>query len=200
MAPPVPSHRLEPTAPNERAWIDGTRTGDYKAFDSIFAAYADPLCAYVYGLLQSRDDAQELVQDLFLWIWENRARWEVSGELRTYLYRAARNRAISTIRHRRVQRLFHLRSEAQSTEAPLASRGVVLPDAQDRIETAELSAQISLAIGELPERCRQVFLLTREHHMSYAEVAEVMQISPKTVENHMARAFAGLRAALSDWL
>jgi len=199
MAPSVPSLRLESTAPNERAWIDGTRAGDYKAFDAMFAAYADPLSAYVYGLLHSRDDAQELVQDLFLWIWENRSRWEVPGQLRTYLYRAARNRAISTMRHRRVQRMFQLRTESESRETPLSPGVVVLSDAQDQLETAELSGRINRAIEQLPERCRQVFLLSRQHHMSYAEVAEVMQISPRTVENHMARAFAGIRAALSDW-
>lgn len=190
MASPV---RLPAAELNERETINRVRAGDYKAFDAMFTAYADPLSAYVYGLLQSREDAQEIVQDLFLWIWENRARWDVPGQLRTYLYRAARNRAISTMRHRRVQRLFHLTTEAQRSDVP------VLPDAQDRLESAELSAQIARAIADLPERARQVFLLARQHHMSYAEVAEVMQISPKTVENHMARAFAGLRAALGDW-
>jgi RNA polymerase sigma-70 factor (ECF subfamily) len=162
----------------------------------MFVAYADPLCAYAYGLLRSRDDAQEIVQDLFLWIWENRAGWTVPGELRTYLYRSVRNRAISRLRHRRVQHLFRLRSaSADSSEAIARS---VFPDVQDRLEAAELSRAMMRALEALPERCRQVFLLSRQHHMSYAEVAQVMQISPKTVENHMGRALAGLRAALGD--
>jgi RNA polymerase sigma-70 factor (ECF subfamily) len=195
----ITSLRIAPSqegAPSDYDWIAGTRAGNYKAFDAMFVAYADPLCAYAYGLLRSRDDAQEIVQDLFLWIWENRTGWDVPGELRTYLYRSVRNRAISRMRHRRVQHLFRLRSAAtDSLEMPPRA---VLPDAQDRLEAAELSRAIVRALETLPERCRQVFLLSRQHHMSYAEVAQVMQISPKTVENHMARALAGLRAALGD--
>jgi RNA polymerase sigma-70 factor (ECF subfamily) len=197
--PAVTSIRHAPirdAAPSEHDWIAGTRAGNYKAFDAMFVAYADPLCAYVYGLLRSRDDAQEVVQDLFLWIWEHRTGWDVPGELRTYLYRSARNRAISRMRHRRVQHLFRLRSA--STDSLDAIPRSVLPEAQDRLEADELSRAIALALEALPERCRQVFLLSRQHHMSYAEVAQVMQISPKTVENHMARALAGLRAALGD--
>ncbi len=182
----------------ERAWVELVRAGDYAAFDSMFNTYADPLAAFVYGLLKSREDAQEVVQDLFLWIWEHRDRWEVPGQLRSYLYRAARNRAISRIRHRRVENFFQLRSETQAREVP-TRRTAVLPDAPDRLEAAELSVCVSRALSELPERARQVFLLVRQHHLSYAQAAEVMQISPKTVENHMARAFAGLRAALGDW-
>jgi RNA polymerase sigma-70 factor (family 1) len=182
----------------ERAWVERIRAGDYAAFDSMFSAYADPLAAFVYGLLKSREDAQEVVQDLFLWIWEHRDRWEFPGQLRSYLYRAARNRAISRIRHRRVENYFQLRSETHASEVP-TRRTAVLPEAPDRLEAADLSACVSRAISELPERARQVFLLIRQHHMSYAPAAEVMQISPKTVENHMARAFAGLRAALGDW-
>jgi RNA polymerase sigma-70 factor (ECF subfamily) len=164
----------------------------------MFSAYADPLTAYVYGMLSSREDAEEIVQDLFLWIWEHRDHWEVAGQLRTYFYRSARNRAISKIRHRRVENFFQLRSETRSKDVPIVPTAV-LPEAPDRLDMAELSACVNRAVYELPERARQVFLLIRQHHMSYAQAAEVMRISPKTVENHMARAFAGLRAALEDW-
>ena len=186
------------TEKRDRAWIEDTRAGNYSAFDKMFLAYADPLIAYVYGLLKSREDAQEIVQDLFLWIWEHRSRWEVPGQLRTYLYRSARNRAISKIRHRRVESFFQLRSETQSKGIPIASTSVS-PEGPDRVDAAELSVAVNRALAELPERARQVFLLVRQHHMTYAETAVVMQISPKTVENHMARAFAGLRRSLKDW-
>lgn len=184
---------------HERDWIDGTRAGDYKAFDAMFLAYAERLCAYACGLLRSREDAQEVVQDLFLSIWKNRERWDVPGQLRTYLYHSVRNRAISTIRRRRVEAFFRLKSKNRSKEVP-SYPTVAWPDAQDRLEAAELAAQVARALDTLPERCRQVFLLARQHHMSYAEVAQIMQISPRTVENHMARAFAGLRSALGAWL
>jgi len=119
-------------------------------------------------------------------------------QLRTYLYRSARNRAISKIRHRRVESFFQLRSETKSKDVPIFPTSV-LPEAPDRLDAAELSACVNRAVSELPERARQAFLLVRQHHMSYAQAAEVMHISPNTVENHMARAFSGLRAALEDW-
>jgi RNA polymerase sigma-70 factor (family 1) len=201
---PAPTLRLEDAREatdvdaRERAWVVRLRGGDYSAFDAMFSAYADPLAAYVYGLLNSREDAQEIVQDLFLWVWEHRDRWEVPGQLRTYFYRSARNRAISKIRHRRVESFFQLRSETQSKDVPIIPTAV-LPEAPDRLDVAELSACVNRAVADLPDRARQVFLLIRQHNMSYAQAAEVMNISPKTVENHMARAFAGLRVALKDW-
>jgi RNA polymerase sigma-70 factor (ECF subfamily) len=204
MTRPAPTLRLEdarePTDVDtrDRVWIVRLRGGDYSAFDAMFSAYADPLASYVYGLLNSREDAQEIVQDLFLWVWEHRDRWAVPGQLRTYFYRSARNRAISKIRHRRVENFFQRRSETQSKDVPIIPTAV-LPEAPDRLDVAELSACVNRAVSDLPERARQVFLLVRQHHMSYAQAAEVMNISPKTVENHMARAFAGLRAALEDW-
>lgn len=195
--PSVAPSPFSPMVLDEREWVSRTRAGNYAAFDAMFIAYADALCAYAYGLLRSREDAQEIVQDLFLWIWENRARWEVPGQLRTYLYRAVRNRAISIIRHRRVQHLFHLRSEAQ-TEEGLTVPAIGQTEAEERLESADLSERLTRALAALPERSRQAFLLSREHHMTYAQIAEVMQIAPKTVENHLARALSGLRQALSD--
>ena len=187
------------TSARERSWIEHTRAGDYSAFDAMFGAYADPLCAYVYGLLRSKEDAQEIVQDLFLWIWEHRAEWQVPGELRTYLYKSARNRAISYVRHRQVEHLFQ-RDTATRPIEEIAPRPASLPSTSERVEMDELTRRVARALEDLPERCRQVFLLSRQHHLSYAEVAKVMNISPKTVEAHMARAFAGLRAALADWI
>jgi RNA polymerase sigma-70 factor (ECF subfamily) len=214
MSHPVPTDRhvspsslgggpLDPKgiAARERELIGRTRAGEYEAFDTLFVAYADALCAYVYGLLQSKEDAQEVVQDLFLWIWEHRAEWQVPGELRTYLYKSARNRAISYVRHRRVEHLFRLDAGTRDVDgAPSGGRPSALPETNERVELDELSRRVATALEELPERCRQVFLLSRQHHLSYAEVATVMNISPKTVEAHMARAFAGLRAALADWI
>lgn len=182
---------------DERELVARTRAGDYDAFDTIFSLYADRLSAYAYGFLRSSDDAREAVQDVFLAIWQNRLRWQVPGELRTYLYRSVRNRCISAMRRRRVERFFRLRTEQHYHRDPVAPAAG--GDAQVRLETAELAARVQKVVDGLPERCRQVFILNRQHEMSYAEVAEVLQIAVKTVENHMARAFAALRQALSEY-
>jgi len=180
----------------DRAWIDAVRTGDTVSFEAMFRSYADGLCGFVYGYVGSREEAQEQVQDLFLWIWDHRHEWEVAGTLKTYLYKAARNRAFSWVRHQRVERRFRLRSVgnigARVEEA-------VSPQADQELYAGELADAIDRAVAALPGRCRQVFELNRRQHLSYAEIAEVLHISIKTVEVHMGRALTALRKSLADW-
>ena len=180
----------------DRTWVDGVRTGDAAAFDAIFTAYADALCGFVYTYLRSHDEAQEVVQDLFLWIWEHRAEWEVPGSLRKYLFKSARNRAISHLRHRRVERELAERLTRQAERA--ASEGTS-PRPDDQLCADELASVIDRAVGQLSERCREVFILNRRQGFSYAEVADLLDISTKTVEIHMGRAFTTIREHIAAW-
>ena len=180
----------------DRGWIDAIRTGDAAAFEAMFRAYADGLCGFVYRFLGSRDEAQEQVQDLFLWIWDHRHEWEVAGTLKTYLYKAGRNRALSRVRHQRVEQRFHLRS---TREIAAGAEGMASAQADQQLYTGELASAIDRAIVALPERCREVFELNRKNHLGYAEIAEVLHISVKTVEVHMGRALTALRKSLADW-
>ena len=180
----------------DRGWIDAIRTGDAAAFEAMFRVYADGLCGFVYRFVGSRDEAQEQVQDLFLWIWDHRHEWEVAGTLKTYLYKAARNRALSRVRHQRVEQRFHLRS---ADDLATGSRATTCAQADQQLYAGELARAIDRAVTALPERCRQVFELNRKNHLGYAEIAEVLHISVKTVEVHMGRALTALRKSLADW-
>jgi RNA polymerase sigma-70 factor, ECF subfamily len=180
----------------ERGWAAAVATGATAAFETMFRAYASPLAGFVYGYLHASDEAQEVVQDLFLWIWEHRFEWEVPGSLRTYLYKSARNRALSRLRHRRVERGFRERALRDGAHIPPAA----FADADQRISANELSSALERAVAQLPDRCREVFELNRRQHLSYAEIAELLEISPKTVEVHMGRALAALRRSLGDWV
>jgi RNA polymerase sigma-70 factor, ECF subfamily len=180
----------------EREWIDGVRTSDIAAFDAMFVAYADKLCGFVYTYLHSRAEAQELVQDLFLWIWEHRAEWEVPGTLRKYLFKSARNRAISHLRHRRVEQRL---DERLARDAHATDPVTVTPPPDQLLAASELERLIDRAIAALPDRCREVFALSRRHGFGYADIAELLGISPKTVEIHMGRAFAAIRGVVAAW-
>jgi len=140
---------------------------------------------------------RELVQDLFLWIWRHRHQWDVHSGLTTYLYRSARNRAVSHVRHERLQRRWR---EEQERNGAFAIDGAEPPRSDEAIRVAELSHAIESAIASLPQRCREVFILNREHGLTYREVAETLDISVKTVEVHMGRALSVLRLRLSDWI
>jgi RNA polymerase sigma-70 factor, ECF subfamily len=179
----------------EREWIARVRTGDDAAFEAMFRAYATPLVGFVYTFVRVSDEAQELVQDLFLWIWEHRYEWDVPGPLRTYLFKSARNRALSRLRHRRVEREFQ---ERITREDLVGGRARVGTD--QALTTHELSSALERAVAGLPDRCREVFELNRRQHLTYAEIAELLEISPKTVEIHMGRALVSLRRQLGDWM
>ena len=99
---PSESSPSDSTALIQQSWIAGVRAGDDRAFETMFRAYRDDLVAFAESLLRSHEAAQEIVQDLFLRIWQMRDLWEPRGPLNAYLYRATRNRAIMRLRGLRV--------------------------------------------------------------------------------------------------
>ncbi len=182
-------------AVRDREWVAHIRAGDVQAFEAVFRAYKNDLGAFLRTFLRSPEAAEEVIQDLFLRIWEQRHEWEVTVPLNIYLFRAARNRAISYLRHERVEREFRERVGLMGVGGTPRSPSW----ADEAASVHELGEAIDRAVKELPERCREVFRLNRYHHLSYAEVANVLQISVKTVEVQMGRALSALRGHLVDW-
>jgi RNA polymerase sigma-70 factor (ECF subfamily) len=180
----------------DRDWAERIRAGDTAAFEAMVRAYADPLFGYAYTFVRSRDVAEELVQDLFVRLWSQRETWDVPRSLLSYLFQATRNRAVSYLRHARVERRFRERALLGEDASTLGPRPVPA-DESARVE--ELSAAIARAVAAMPQRCREVFTLSREQQLTYPQIAEALQISVKTVEIHMGRALAMLRAALASW-
>ena len=181
----------------ELEWFARVRTGDAQAFEALFRAYVEPLCSFAYSYVESESQAQEIVQDLFGRLWERRETLERPRSVRAYLYGATRNRVLNELRHARVERAFlsrALRLESVRTSGPRP-----VPPEED-LNASALAVAAERAVAELPPRCREVFTLTRDRHLSYAEAADVLGISPKTVEIHMGRALTFLRQRLADWL
>ncbi len=181
----------------ESDWVARIRESDRAAFEALVRHYSDPLCAFIYNNTRDVEATKELTQDLFLWIWRHRHEWDVRGGLTTYLYRSARNRAISYLRHDRLERRWQ---EEMSRQDDVGIERSHTGASDNDAGVSELSAAIDHAIRALPERCRQVFTLNRRHHLTYRQIAETLGISVKTVEVHMGRALASLRRQLSDWL
>jgi RNA polymerase sigma-70 factor (ECF subfamily) len=193
----IESTSTRPGHVREREWLARIRAGDERAFEELYNAYKNHLAPFINSLVRSREVTEDLMQDLFLRIWEQRDMWECPGPLGAYLFRAARNRAINYIRHQQVDAAFR---ESTSREE-LAAGSSVAPAASDAsVGALDLARAIDCAIEQLPPRCREVFVLNRRHYLSYAEVAAVMQLSVKTVEVQMGRALASLRTQLSEWL
>ena len=181
----------------ELAWFDGLRAGDARSFEALFRAYAEPLCSFAYSYVESESLAQEIVQDLFARLWERRETLERPRSVQAYLYGATRNRALNELRSRRVETAFLRR--ALRLEGARASNARPVPP-EDDLNASTLAVAVERAVADLPPRCREVFTLTRDQYLTYAEAAEALGISPKTVEIHVGRALALLRQKLAGWL
>ncbi len=161
-------------------------------FGMLFRRIYPELCSFVVQFVRSRAVAEEIVQDLFLRLWEMRASWETELPSRSYLYSAARHRAFDYLRHERI---------VERTAAAAAGDDASAAEQSDNdAEHNDLQAALQRAIDRLPDRTRQVFTLSRGHGLSYAQIAAALDISVKTVENQMARAFRSLRQQLERYL
>jgi RNA polymerase sigma-19 factor, ECF subfamily len=180
----------------DAAWLERIRAGDAGAFETLFRDHYHGLCVFAARLVASDAIAEELVQDVLLRVWQQRERWTVTGSVAAYLYGAVRNQALAYLRHARVERR---RQDRRGAESRHTIEGHVA-QADEAVRGAELAAAIDRAITDLPPRCREAYLLRRQHHLSYAEIAGVMNVTPKTVEIHIGAALKALRASLAEWL
>ena len=174
----------------DREWILRIRAGDAAAFEQAFRSYHAILCEFAYRYVRAREVAEELVHDVFARLWEGRRRLELRDSLKSYLYAAVRNQAISHIRHALVERRWR---EDEGHDDGADAEPHALNDAQARLEAAELAVAVERVLARLPERCRLALTLRWQRQMSYAEVAEAMGIAVKTVETYVGRGLAALR-------
>jgi RNA polymerase sigma-70 factor (ECF subfamily) len=172
-------------------------SADAVAFRRLFETHLDQLYRFIYRYVQSEEEAEDLVHDVFLRVWRGRDRVPLDGELRAYLYTLARNRALDHLRH---QRIVDRWRSPDAAPALVEQALVVPPEGEERVAADEIIAAIRCAIGALPPRQRDVLLLRWQRQATCDEIAQILDISPKTVEIHMSRALRQLRKTLPDLL
>lgn len=175
----------------QRALFARLAAGDEAAFDTIFRTWYAPLVRVATYILHDPSIAEEVVQDVLLEVWRRRETLAFEQEPRRYLMRSTRNRALNHVRHQQVA------ARAAARDTPEDAHVATAPA---MVAAAELEVAIAQAVATLPDRCRAVFELSRRHSMSYAQIAEALDIAPKTVENQMGKALRMLRVALASWL
>lgn len=161
---------------------------DEQAMGALLERHWRPLVRYAFRFLGSWDQAEDVVQDAFARLWANRARWSTRapGPL---LYRITRNGALDDLKAKR---------HSAPREDP---RTLVAEDRSDRdAELGELEDAVARAVEHLPPRRREVFTLAREGGFSYAEIAEIMGTTERTVANQMSLALSDLRVVLRPYL
>jgi RNA polymerase sigma-70 factor, ECF subfamily len=176
----------------EQLQIKALSTGDITAFEMLFRTYYQPLCNYAYTFLQDKEDAEEIVQSTFLLVWEKKDTLAIRTSVRPYLYAMVRNACLNVLKHEKIKQKF------ASEEVAYADRSH--DSVTHMIATNELEYRIKVAMEELPEQCRMVFKLSRFEELKYSEIAEQLNISIKTVENHMGKALKIMRDQLKDYL
>lgn len=178
---------------SEQHWVQAVRRGDREAFKEVFYAYHANLHAFAVKFVRCEQRASDIVQEVFLKVWKNREQWTVHTSLKAYLYRSVRNRALNEKRRSENAQDF---KERLGRNQETAHRRT----APDQLHFETMSDAVEEAIDRLPERRRMVFLLHRRHGFTYAEIADIMEIAPKTVENQMGRALKFLRSEVNSEL
>ena len=173
--------------------LDALRAGDPRALEALLQDVWAPLVRHLTGVTGSRDTAQDAAQEAFVRLWERRERW-ASGSLRALVYRIGRNVALDMVRRGRVRERW-ARQEARGGPGG-ADHASPSPDRV--LEHAEVRWRVESALGRLPARRREAFELVRFAGLTHQEVAEVMDLSPQTVANHLSLALRDLRAELAD--
>lgn len=168
------------------------KTGDITAFEMLFRTYYQPLCNYAYTFVQDRDEAEEIVQSAFLSVWEKRETLEIRTAVKPYLYAMVRNACLNVIKHEKIKQL-HVEGELAVAERSIES-------VTRTVMASELEGRIGHAMEKLPGQCRLIFKLSRFEELKYAEIAEQLSISVKTVENQMGKALKIMREELRDYL
>lgn len=171
------------------------RSGDQDAFAKLFKHYYSPLCNYAVTILKYPEIAEEVVQETFIKIWENRKSINIEASVHAYLYRSVHNNCISYFRSQAVS-LKHdktVRDEI-ALHAEMATHGLT-GETLDSIINGELEAFLNQKIDELPEQCNKIFYLSRYEQLTYREIAAKLGISVNTVKTQLSRAFEKLREA-----
>jgi len=184
--------RLPPPR-EDRERAERIRRGDAGAFEALFREHHPGLCRFAEGYVRDPAVAEELVQDVFFELWRGRAGWELRTTLRAYLYGAVRNRALNHLKRAGRERgwLARLRGEGDPADPS--------PSPERAAAESEAAAAVARAIARLPARARMVVELRWQHGLRHGEIAEVMGISVKGVENQLGRALKALRGMLGDF-
>jgi len=165
---------------------------DQETFELLFKKHYKELCLFAIRYVKDYEISREIVQDCYIRMWEKRNVMDLSKPLRAYLSTAVRNKSLNWLRDNKKFNNDLLDIEGLSSD----------PDYQqpDKLIEEEIRIRIKTAIGELPEKCREIFVLNRYENLKYQEVADRLNISIKTVETQMSKALQHMRIRLKEYL
>ncbi len=177
---------------NEDIVIEGLKNGDKLIFEEVYREYYIPLCYYCLRYVENFSDSEEIVQDLFLKLWEMHTELEINSSLNAYLYRAVQNYALNFLGKKKIHEKYIVIQGQQPY-------GGAMENGLAKLEEEELRAILKLAVLKLPEKRRRIFELSRFDGLNNSKIASQLSISVKTVETQMTKALKYLRITLKDY-
>jgi RNA polymerase sigma-70 factor (ECF subfamily) len=165
---------------------------DEAGFERVFKTYFKSLHAYACTITKEEAAAEEVVQQVFVKLWERSEGLTISGSVAAYLYRAVYNESLNYLKHRKVRAVHQ-----QYVEHSMKN---VNEQAGKKLSLKELEGRLAQALNDLPEQCRTIFQMSRFEELRYKEIADRLGISVKTVENQMGKALKLLRVKLVEFL
>ena len=178
--------------------LKGIKQGDIQIFDLVFKHYYLGLYIFARDYLKSSEAAEEVVQELFLYVWENREKLQIKTSLKAYLYRAVHNRCMNYIRD--VQNLSHRKIQLEKLRKQNDLFHLEIPETIfDQLFSEQMENDLHNAIESLPDQCRRIFRMSRFENLTYPQIAKHLNVSLSTVKTQMSRAMNALRQKLEKY-
>ena len=171
-----------------QSWI-AIQNNDPDAFEKLFRKYYGQLCTYAIGVLGDNEQAEDVVQEVFIYFWEHRKELDVKNSLRAYLFTAVRHRAVKALQ-KKVMKQKHNSRLTEFVEYLLSTDYTV--------EEEKAILKVKEIMQSLPEQCLKVFMMSRLEEKKYTEIAQELGISVNTVKTHIAKAYRVIRQGIHD--
>jgi RNA polymerase sigma-70 factor (ECF subfamily) len=175
----------------DKLLISQIKQGDKAAFKRFYVYYFESLLRFCWRYVKSVSEAENIVQEVFADIWDDNRSWNPKRSVKVYLYQAVKNRAFD--------HLDHVKTRNSNEEKWMAYQLTENETEADHRVNNLIRESVGRAVANLPDRCRMIYKLHRKDGLTYQEIADVMEISIKTVESQMSRALQKLREELREY-
>lgn len=179
----------------EKWLVNKFKDGDPSAFETIFKSYHQELLTYARGLIGDTHVSEDIVEELFIWLWENRKAVKVNTSLHSYLNKIVHNRCLNYLKHQKVKQKY-LKENLQLIKQEEQWQEDYIEFYKNHPSATDMEKKISEEIEKLPEQCRKIFIMNRMEGFKYREIAEKLNLSLSTVKNQMSIALKKLKEGL----
>ncbi|RKD90898.1 RNA polymerase sigma-70 factor [Mangrovibacterium diazotrophicum] len=176
---------------NERNLLESLAKGDRQAYNLLYLMYAPKVEVFVEKLVKNKETAEDITHNVFLQVWEKKDIISKVNSFNQYVFKMARNSVFDLFDHNLIKMRYKKSIESKG------SFSVLRTESEEEIHTKDLSMLIDLTINRMPPKRKIVFLMSRKEGLSHKEIAEKLNISTRTVENHLAQAREEIRRVIS---